>query len=199
MRTSINNVTPSPAFLFALIPVISFCAQYYFSRISGTEEYLFKHNIVCIADWILVFVNYFSIKTIDWSRGGIIFVSFVVSTIFGVLAHAYWQHYNIDGGHMITPQGVVLPAGWVHLVFTIVEATTITLFSICRKKESSHAKAASIFIFAYFAMSFVFGYFAHKALTIGDSLLLVCGFLIVLQTRYYKFLPEPIGSRDVAQ
>jgi hypothetical protein len=185
------------AIVSTLIPIISYIAQFYFSQIYGTETNLLRHNIVTIVDWLFIPINYFSIRSIDWRRGGVIFIASIMSAISGVLAHAYWQYYNIDGGHMISPQGVILPAGWAHLSFTIIETEILILSVLCRKHTSRFAGLVSILIFMYFFISFIFGYLSHMAVTIGDFLLLTCGVLVVLQAKYYEFLPAPLGVRKL--
>lgn len=195
MHHNRNKTIRNFAIISTLIPTVSYLVQYYFSQIYGTEAYLLRHNIVTIVDWLFIPINYLSIRSIDWRRGGVIFIVSIMSTISGALAHAFWQYYKIDGGHMISPQEVILPAGWTHLVFTIIETEILILSIFCRKHTSRFAGWASILISMYFFISFIFGYLSHMTVTIGDSLLLACGILVVLQARYYELLPAPLGSR----
>src|ERR1017187_7924186 len=118
--------------LLALLPVASFVAQYLLSVRSGTQQVMMKHLTVMVVDWIFVPFNFFVVRVINWRRGTTIYLIACISVILNVLTHAFWQYNGIDGGHMITRAGVVLPAGWVHLTFSSLQMILVVGFIFCR-------------------------------------------------------------------
>ena len=89
----------------------------------------FRHFTCAYVDWLFVPFNLVVVRIIDWRRGGALLLIVLVSVIANIIAHATWQYYGIDGGHMISRgTQTVLPAGWVHLGFSIIETTLILAF-----------------------------------------------------------------------
>src|ERR1035441_4085982 len=119
--------------LLALLPALSFVAQYLLSVRQGTQSLMARHLTVMIVDWVFIPFNFVVARVIDWRRGGRIYVIACVSLALNVLTYSYWQYNGIDLGHMITKSGVVLPAGWVHLVFSTLEMVLLVAFVFCRR------------------------------------------------------------------
>lgn len=119
--------------ILALLPLASFLGQYVFSLRAGTAQILFHHLTVMVVDWVFVPFNFFVIRVIEWRRGGRLFFIMCISVMLNLLTHAFWQYNGSDLGHMITKTGIVLPAGWVHLAFSIVETGLLFAFVFCRK------------------------------------------------------------------
>ena len=112
----------------SVLPVVSFVLQYAMSVGQGTDAQLFRHFTITYIDWVFVPFNAVVVRIIDWRRGVTISLVGAVSVIGNIAGHAAWQYRGIDGGHMISAEQVVLPAGWVHLGFSIIEGTLILAF-----------------------------------------------------------------------
>ncbi len=141
---------------------------------------MLHHLTVTVVDWALAPFNYFAASVIDWRRGGRLYVLICVSTVLAVATHVYWKRNGIDAGHMITKAGVVLPAGWAHLVFSILEMTILTAFVFCRRTDASRAKVATIFALIYFLGMGICGYIMHGHLILSDAITFVSGLFFVL-------------------
>ncbi|MGA2902540.1 MAG: hypothetical protein ABSD98_01805 [Candidatus Korobacteraceae bacterium] len=179
-----------PAALLALLPVASFVAQYWFSVRVGTQQIMAKHLTVMIVDWVFVPFNFFVAQVIDWRRGASLYVITCISVALNAFVHAFWQHNGLDLGHMITQSGIVLPAGWVHLVFSSLETILLVAFVFCRKPSASTRAATSLAV-VYFALMLVCGYEMHHALIISDVVTSLSGLFFVL-------LYPPLSRRSAA-
>src|SRR5262249_14996375 len=115
---AISSLHRVASLALALMPVVSFAAQYYFSLRAGTQQIMLHHLTIMVVDWVFVPFNYLVVRVIDWQRGGRIFAAACFAVVMNALTHAVWQQNGVDPGHMITRAGIVLPAGWVHLVFS---------------------------------------------------------------------------------
>src|SRR5664280_2536073 len=147
-------------FILALLPVLSFVAQLILSRRNGTEDLFYKHVVVTVVDWVFVPFNYFVVRIIDWRKGVRLYAIFCGSALLNVLTHAYWQRNGLDLGHMITQAGVMLPAGWAHLVFSIAEMALLVAFVFCRD-ETANTGITSLLAVAYFIGVMIGGIVIH--------------------------------------
>jgi hypothetical protein len=143
--------------LLSLLPLASFMWQYVLSVQAGTMSCLFRHFTVANVDWVFVPFNLVVVRMIDWRRGVTIAVVAAVSLIANIVAHAAWQYHGVDGGHMISSEQVVLPAGWVLLGFSIIEATLILAFVFARKPSARLNVFATTLAIAYFVGAGVSG------------------------------------------
>ena len=169
-----------PATLLALLPIFSFVGQYFLSLQAGTQQALSHHLTIMIVDWIFVPLNFFAVCVIDWSRGARIYLIVCVSVVLSVLTHGFWQYYGLDFGHMITKAGVVLPAGWVHLAFSILEMVILTAFVFCRRSDASHLRLVTTLAVAYFVTMGICGYAMHDGFVISDVITFLGGLCFVL-------------------
>jgi len=165
--------------LLALLPVTSFVSQYALSVRAGTQQLLFHHPTVMIVDWIFVPFNYFVYRLIDWQRGKRLFVITVASVTLNIITHAFWQYNGIDPGHMITKTQIVLPAGWVHLAFSILEMTLLAAFVFCRKIDES-GLTTTVLAAVYFVAMGVCGYAIHHGFIASDVIVFLSGLFFIL-------------------
>jgi|ERR1043165_209543 hypothetical protein len=165
--------------VLSLLPVASFAAQYALSRRAGTVSLFWRHPTIIILDWIFVPFNYFVVPVIDWRRGISIFVVSIVSLSLNVLGAAFWQATDADPGHMITHAGVVLPAGWVHLVFSACETTLLVAFVFSRCNDAKRVWIVNVLAIVYFFAAAAFGYSIHHAVIISDAIASGGGLLLI--------------------
>lgn len=166
--------------LLALLPMASFLAQYAFSLRAGTQNAFFHHLTVMVVDWVLVPFNFFVVRVIDWQKGGRIYLIACASVALNALTHAYWQYKGLDSGHMITPGGIVLPAGWVHLVFSTLEMMLLVAFVFCRRPSAQGVSTTTLFAAVYFALMGICGYAMHHGFIASDVVVFVSGLFFVL-------------------
>lgn len=166
--------------ILAFIPIASFFLQYAFSANAGTEKIFFHHSTVMIVDWIFIPFNYWVISIIDWKRGGRLFLIVIIAIVLNVVTHAFWQYNGIDLGHMITNSGVFLPAGWVHLVFSVIESILLFSFVFCRKSVAPKMILVSILAIIYFLAMGISGYLMHHHITLSDAIVTLSGLFFVL-------------------
>ena len=166
--------------LMAVLPLASFFGQLAFSCKSGTQHIMYHHLTVMVVDWVFVPFNYFVVCVIDWRRGGRIYFIMCVSVILNILTHAFWQYNALDPGHMINKAGVFLPAGWVHLAFSILETVLLAAFVFCRKPNVSSLGIVTLFAAIYFLVMGVCGYVMHSGFIISDVIVSVSGLFFVL-------------------
>src|SRR5437763_12295339 len=136
--------------LLALLPLASFLGQGVLSYRAGTQQILFHHFTVTVADWIFVPFNFFVVRIIEWRRGLRLYLITYISIMLNVLMHAFWQYRKLDPGHMITKEGIILPAGWVHLTFSILEMILLAAFVFCRKANVPRLRFLTMLAIAYF-------------------------------------------------
>jgi hypothetical protein len=166
--------------LLASLPVVSFLVQYVLSLHTGTLHLMFRHLTVMVVDWVFVPFNFFAIQVIDWRRGGRLYVIACISIVLNVLTHAYWQYNGLDLGHMITPAGIVLPAGWVHLVYSTMQMVLLVAFVFCRKPDPTGVRIATTFATLYFVTMGICGYVMHHGFILSDVVVSMTGLLFVL-------------------
>lgn len=165
----------------ALFPVVSFLSQYVLSIRSGTQQFFFHHLTVMVVDWVFVPFNFFVVRIIDWRRGGRLYLIMCISVVLNVLTHAFWQYHGEDPGHMITKAEVVLPAGWVHLAFSIVETVLLVAFVFCRKAaDASGLRVVTVLATVYFLTMGVCGYLMHAGFIISDVIVFSSGLFFAL-------------------
>lgn len=166
--------------ILALLPPASFLAQYVFSVRAGTYHVLFHHLTVMVVDWVFVPFNFFVVRVIEWRRGGRLYVIMCISVILNLLTHAFWQYNGSDLGHMITKTGIVLPAGWVHLAFSIMETVLLLAFVFCCKTNAAENGIVTILATVYFLTMGICGYAMHNGFIVSDVFVFVCGLFFVL-------------------
>jgi hypothetical protein len=133
-----------------------------------------------VVDWVFVPFNLFVMRVVDWNRGGRLYLIMCISVMLNLLTHAFWQYNGTDLGHMITKTGIVLPAGWVHLAFSIVETVLLGAFVFCRKANATGIGIVTIFATAYFIIMGICGYAMHNGFVISDVITFVSGLFFVL-------------------
>lgn len=179
--TSSTEWQPFIAAIFlAALPVGSFFGQYLLSLQAGTQQVLLHHLTVMVVDWVFVPFNYFVVRVIDWRRGGRIYLIVIVSVILNLLTHAFWQYNGLDFGHMITKSGVVLPAGWIHLAFSILQMVLLVCFVFCRRSDASHLKLVTVIAVVYFVAMGICGYVMHDGFIVSDIAVSLGGLFFVL-------------------
>jgi hypothetical protein len=178
--------------LLALLPLASFIGQYVLSLRAGTEQFLLHHLPVTVADWIFVPFNFLVVRVIEWRRGLRLYLIACISVVLNVLAHAFWQYNGLDAGHMITKTGIVLPAGWVHLAFSILEMTLLVAFVFCRKADAPGLRVITILGTAYFLIVCFYGYAVHHSFIIRDVIVLFCELFFLI------IYPRLIGHKQVS-
>ncbi|MBS0209051.1 MAG: hypothetical protein JSS27_08875 [Planctomycetes bacterium] len=164
--------------LLAVAPIASFVTQYMLS--AGPENLLFRNPTVAYVDWVFVPFNLFVVHLIDWSRGGRLFVVMAVAVTANTAAHAFWQIDHQDPGHMIAPDGVFLPAGWVHLIYSTMQMILIGAFIFVRRREAPFGRVTSALAVAYFMGAGVCGYLIHHGVMITDAMMVLTGLALVL-------------------
>ncbi len=171
---------PIVGILLALLPLVSFLGQYFLSLRAGTHQIFFQHLTVMVVDWVFVPFNFFVVGVIEWRRGGRLYIIMCISVILTAITHAFWQLYSFDLGHMITKAGIVLPAGWIHLSFSILEMVLLVAFVFCRKVGASGIGVVTRCATAYFITMGICGYVMHNGFIISDVIVFVCGLFFVL-------------------
>ncbi len=166
--------------ILAFLPLASFLGQYVFSLRAETSQIMFHHLTVMVVDWVFVPFNFFVVRVIEWRRGGRLFLIMCISVILNLLTNAFWQYNGSDLGHMITKTGIVLPAGWIHLAFSIMETGLLVAFVFCRKPNTARIGIVTIFSTIYFLTMGICGYVMHNGFIISDVITFVCGLFFVL-------------------
>lgn len=170
----------STGILLALLPVVSFLAQYLLSVRAGTQRALFHHLTVMVVDWAFIPFNFSVVRVIDWRAGKKLYLIFCISVALNALTHAYWQYNGLDFGHMITSGGIVLPAGWVHLTFSTLEMVLLVAFVFCRNQQAAGFRLATAFATIYFITMGACGYLMHGGFIASDLIVFISGLFFVL-------------------
>ena len=169
-----------PGVLLALMPIGSFLLQYALSVQADTQAFLFQHFTVTIVDWIFVPFNIFVVHAIDWRRGGSIFGITILSVVLNTAAHAYWQFHFVTGGHMISQEHVVLPAGWVHLVFSTCQMILLAAFIFVRRSPARFVSITTLIAVCYFVSAGLCGYIMNDGFLISDVLMVFLGLIFLV-------------------
>ena len=148
---------------------------------SHTQSEFFRHFTCAYVDWLFVPFNLVVVRVIDWRRGVALMLIVLVSVIANICAHATWQYYGIDGGHMISRgTQTVLPAGWVHLGFSIIETTLILAFAFISRPRQPLARIAAGLALAFFLATGVSGYVIHHGFITTDVIVVWSGTALVV-------------------
>jgi hypothetical protein len=183
----------APGVLLGLLPVASFVLQYALSAARGTEPALFRHFTVTYIDWIFVPFNLVVVQTIDWRRGARISLVAVMSLIANIAGHAIWQYNAGSGGHMISREQIVLPAGWVHLGFSVIEGTLLLAFVFARKRSGPFNTLATALAVVYFVGAGVSGFVMNHGFIATDAIMVTSGIFLVTVYPYFK-RHRPVGA-----
>ncbi len=175
--TNSRGVLP---YALAALPVVSFCLQWTFSASAGTLQPFRHHLIVVYVDWIFVPFNFLVASVIEWRRGVTLYAIATISIVLNVFTHAYWQIYRLDPGHMITGSGVMLPAGWVHLAFSVLQMVLLVAFVFCRRQDAPRLRLTTAVALAYFVLLAIGGYLIQHRFIASDLLASTVGVLAVL-------------------
>jgi hypothetical protein len=166
--------------ILGLLPVASFLLQYALSVWSGTDSFFFRNYTVAYLDWLFVPFNFVVVWTINWRRGGTFLPIVFMSIIANIVAHAIWQYYGIDGGHMITRgTQTVLPAGWAHLGFSSIETTLILAFVFIPRPRRPFTRIATVLALAFFLAAGVSGYLINHGFIATDVIMVWGGMALV--------------------
>jgi hypothetical protein len=165
--------------ILAVLPFASFVGQYIFSLSAGTWAIMHRHLTVMVVDWVFVPFNYFVVRSIQWSRGGRMFIIWSLSVVLNLLTLAVWQRTGADFGHMIAPGGVVLAAGWVHLGFATIETSLLVAFVFCRN-ASARTNITTALACVYFLTMSACGYWMHHGFISSDVCAAGFGLFFVL-------------------
>jgi hypothetical protein len=135
--------------ILALIPLISFYFQYYFSK-KHNFHHIFKKNPACFYfDWLFILFNFFLIYTIDFNFQKL-FILFFVSLVGNLFFHIEWAKIHIKEkkeAHMFDIKNKkITKAGIVHFLFSFIETILIGLFILSFSKS----------IFVYLELSILF-------------------------------------------
>jgi hypothetical protein len=166
--------------LLGLLPAASFILQYALSVQSDTQAQFFRHFTCAYVDWLFVPFNVVVVWTIEWRRSGSLLLIVFVSFIASIIAHADWQYYGIDGGHMIAHgTQTVLPAGWAHLGFSIIEMTLILAFVFIRRPRNPFTRIATVLALTFFLAAGVSGYLINHGFIATDVIMVWSGLALV--------------------
>lgn len=168
------------ALVFAALPIISFAGQYILSTYAGTVQIMLRHTTVTYVDWIFVIYNWAAFYCIDWSRGLRLFVISIASVTLNAVAHAAWEYGHVDPGHMISSTGEVMPAGWLHLVFSTIETTLLLAFVFIRSNKSRLTCFTEYVAVAYFLFMAGSAYYIHRYLRLSDAITSLGGITLLL-------------------
>jgi hypothetical protein len=162
------------------LPVASFMLQYLLSIESDTQAQFFRHYTCAYVDWVFVPFNLVVVRLIDWRRCKALLLMLFVASIVNISVHAGWQYYGIDGGHMIARGArTVLPAGWVHLAFSILETTLILAFVFLRRPRGPFTLIATVLALTFFLAAGVSGYVMNHGFIATDVIMVSGGTALV--------------------
>lgn len=166
--------------VLSLLPAASFLLQYVLSVWTRTDSYFFGNYTVAYVDWLFVPFNLVVVWAIEWRRGRALLLIVFVSIIANIIAHATWQYYGIDGGHMITRgTQTVLPAGWAHLGFSIIETTLILAFVFIRRPRRPFTRIATVLALTFFLAAGVSGFIINHGFITTDVIMVWSGTALV--------------------
>jgi hypothetical protein len=91
-----------------------------------------------------------------------------------------WQVTGADFGHMISGNGIVLDAGWVHLGFSMIETFLLAAFVFCRDGGSTAIRVTTLLATVYFITMITCGFWMHHGLIASDISAAGLGLFFVL-------------------
>jgi hypothetical protein len=184
--------------LLAALPPVSFALQLWFSSQDNTLPLLFNHYTVSYIDWIFVPFNYFVVYTVNWRRGGMLFIVMVLSLVFNVITHAYWQYALVENtGHMFGQKHLVLRSGWVHVCYSTIQMTLLLAFLMVRQPFTKYCGLLTCLCVIYFVSGGVSGYVMNDGFMVTDVLMVSLGLAmsLVYPRLAYGMPTESTGAR----
>lgn len=175
--------------LLAILPVISYFLQEYFSWKNNQISLFRKHYTIRYCDWLFIFFNFLFVYSVSFNQKSI-FLSLLASMIIIAISHALWADMSKKGnaGHFYYKNSAKITfAGIVHFVFMFIEASMIIIFLLSPKINSFYYIGAAILLL--FAGSSIYGsYKIHKKiqksdLTAGLFLIFLIFIKLVIITR----------------
>jgi hypothetical protein len=189
--------------LLAAMPALSFALQLWFSSQDNTLPLLFSHYTVSYIDWVFVPFNFFVVYTVNWRRGGLLFFAMVLSLVFNVISHAYWQYALVENpGYMFGREHIVLRSGWVHVCYATIQMTLLLAFLLVRKPSSKYCGLLTCLCVIYFVSGGISGYVMNDGFMMTDVIMVSMGLAMTLfYPRFAYGLPkrgfEPGATNDV--
>jgi hypothetical protein len=163
----------------ATLPVVSFALQAALTARSGMPGF-YAHYTVVIIDWVFVPFNFLVVQAIDWRRGRTLLLLGALSLGFNCAAHAYWQSHATDAGYMFSAGGTLLPAGWVHLVYSTLQMVLLSAFVFARRAGARCLPALSLLAVIYFLAAGASGYIMNRGFMLTDVAMVAAGLSAVL-------------------
>jgi hypothetical protein len=114
-----------PNLLLSLLPILSWCLQYYFSKKEKLLKIFKKHWTCYYGDWIFLPINFLFIFSIQLDYFIIYFL--IISLISNIIIHKYWINQNKKyktASHLFKEGKLKIP-GYVHLIFSTIQMTII--------------------------------------------------------------------------
>ncbi|VVB79408.1 Uncharacterised protein [uncultured archaeon] len=143
--------------LFSFIPLLSWVLTYYFAN-KQKQLHLYKnHWVTYYDDFLFIVFNFFAVLSITNINQTIVLIVVCLSAIFSFFAHRMWfLNYDKEKETQFmysTKKKKVMPAGYVHFIFTVFEMGVAFSFLIFSQLGVYFYLAiALIFIFFIFGL-----------------------------------------------
>jgi hypothetical protein len=164
--------------VLAAMPIVSFVLQFYLDR--DSSGLFLNHLTVAYLDWLFVPFNLLVVHAIDWRCGGRLFCVTAACVIANTTTHALWQYRHEDLGHMISADMVVLPAGWVHLIYSTLQMILLGAFIFVRVAQPRFFRTTTTIAVLFFIGVGACGYAMHQGLVASDVATVLFGLFGVL-------------------
>jgi hypothetical protein len=164
--------------LLTFLPILSYILQYYFSSKVGLLWALKNNGMVSYSDWLFIPFNFLWAFCVSIGLFPILAL-LGVSIILNVIMHYYWATLP-EIEHFYNPlNGALLPAGIVHLIFSIIQTALVISFLFFSKKFKQ--VYFSMFILTLFFLSFIpFSIMIHGYILLSDLITCVLGLFVLL-------------------
>lgn len=175
------------ALILALVPIVFWSMQYYFSG-KDNKLKLFRKHISCYyLDWLFVPFNLFLGLSIIFVPN----ISLLYLVLFGLIVtyfiHVFWFRLHtrerIELYMFDIKKESITNAGWSHIFFFLLESLLVIYFLLF-SRLNLFSILALFFLFLFFASINYASRKIHRKSELSDTLFMILGIIVILIKLY---------------
>ena len=176
--------------ILAVIPIFSWCIQYYLSSKSGNLELFKNHIATYYLDWIFVIFNLFFAFSFIFSKNIFIY-ALIFSFIGNILIHIFWFRLHLKEKRPIymfeLKNKKILPAGIWHFFFSFFQLSLVLMF-LFSSEDNAASYACLASLVAFFLLTIPSSRKIHGKVSMTDIPFLIMGSIIILIKLYFLII-----------
>lgn len=175
------------ALILALIPIVFWLMQYYFSKRDGKLNLFKKHFSCYYLDLIFIPFNFFVGLSIFSFNSSVLFFIFLFSLVVNYFIHVFWFKLHVREQIELymfdIKKKIITRAGWSHIFFFFLEFSLVISFLLFSSLNLFSISALSL-LFLFFAFTNYASRKIHKKSELSDNFFMILGIIVILIKLY---------------